>query len=69
MVRRLGEPGDEEARETYRQRWKAETAMSVAKRRWGEALSARLDATQEAQALLRGVVYNLNRLVRLGLPA
>jgi hypothetical protein len=39
--------------------------MSVAKRRWDEALSARLDATQEAQALLRGVVYNLNRLVRL----
>ena len=39
--------------------------MSVAKRRWGEALSARLDETQAAQALLRGVVYNLNRLVRL----
>ena len=69
MVRRLGEPGDEEARETYRQRWKAETAMSVAKRRWGEALSARLDPTQETQALLRGVVYNLNRLVRLGFVA
>ena len=69
MVRRLGGPGDEEARTTYRQRWKAETAMSVAKRRWGEALSARLDATQEAQALLRGVVYNLNRLVRLGCAA
>ena len=43
--------------------------MSVAKRRWGEALSARLDTTQEAQALLRGVVYNLNRLVRLGCAA
>jgi hypothetical protein len=39
--------------------------MSVAKRRWGEALSARLDARQEAEALLRGLVYNLNRLVRL----
>jgi len=66
MVRRLGEPGgDEEARRAYRQRWKAETVMSVAKRRWGEALSARLDATQEAQALLRGVVHDLNRLVRL----
>jgi hypothetical protein len=67
-VRRLGDPGeagDEEARRAYRQRWKAETVMSVAKRRWGEALSARLDATQEAQALFRGVVYNLNRLVRL----
>jgi hypothetical protein len=65
MIRRLGEPGDEEARGTYRQRWKAETVMSVVKRRWGEDLSARLEATQEAQALLRGVVYNLNRLVRL----
>jgi Transposase DDE domain/Transposase domain (DUF772) len=66
MVERLGEPGgDEAARTAYRQRWKAGTVMSVAKRRWGEALSARLDAAQEAQALLRGVVYNLNRLVRL----
>ena len=33
-----------------------ETVMSVVKRRWGEALSARLDDTQQAQALLRGVV-------------
>jgi hypothetical protein len=65
MVRRLGEPGDEEARRTYRQRWKAETVMSVVKRRWGESLSAHLDVTQGAQALLRGMVYNLNRLVRL----
>lgn len=69
MVRRLGEPGDEVSRRTYRQRWKAETVMSVAKRRWGEALSARLDVTQRAQALLRGLVYNLNRLVRLGYHA
>jgi hypothetical protein len=69
MVRRLGGPGDETSRRTYRQRWKAETIMSVVKRRWGETLSARLDVTQEAQALLRGVVYNLNRLVRLGCAA
>jgi hypothetical protein len=69
MVRRLGDPGDGEARRTYRQRWKAETVMSVVKRRWGEALSARLDPTQEAQALLRGLVYNLNRLVRLDYAA
>ena len=27
MVRRLGEPGEEEARRAYRQRWKAETVM------------------------------------------
>ncbi len=39
--------------------------MAVTKRRWGDALSARLEATQRVQALLRGVVYNLNRLVRL----
>ncbi len=65
MVRRLGEAGDEGSRRVYRQRWKAETVMSVVKRRWGEALSARLDDTQRTQALLRGVVYNLNRLVRL----
>jgi hypothetical protein len=69
MVERLGEPGDEEARRAYRQRWKAETVMSVVKRRWGEALSARTDLTQAAQALLRGVVYNLNRLVRLDYAA
>lgn len=69
MIRLLGEPGDKEARKTYRQRWKAETVMSVVKRRWGEALAARLDDTQQAQALLRGLVYNLNRLVRAGLPA
>ena len=69
MVRRLGESGEEESRGAYRQRWKAETVMSVAKRRWGEALSGRLDETQAAQALLRGVVYNLNRLVRLGYAA
>ena len=36
--------------------------MSVAKRRWGESLSARLDHTQRAQALLEGLVYNLNGL-------
>jgi hypothetical protein len=46
-----------------------ETVMSVAKRRWGEGLSARLDETQRAQALLRGVVYNLNRLISLDCPA
>jgi hypothetical protein len=65
MVRRLGEPGDEKARGTYRQGWKAETVMPVVKRRWGEAPSARLDGTQEAQALLRGVVHNTNRVLRL----
>jgi hypothetical protein len=69
MVERLGEAGDGTSRRAYRQRRKAETVMSVVKRRWGEALSARLDPTQETQALLRGVVYNLNRLVRLDYAA
>jgi hypothetical protein len=58
------EPGDAGDRRTYRQRWKAATVTSVAKRRWGEALSARLDPAPETQALLTGVVYNLNPLVR-----
>jgi hypothetical protein len=64
--RLLSEPGEEASQRAYRQRWKVETVMSVAKRRWGEALSARTDRTQHSQALLRGVVYNINRLVRLG---
>jgi len=67
--RLLNEPGDPASRRDYRQRWKVETVMSVAKRRWGEALSARTDLTQRSQALLRGVVYNVNRLVLLGFSA
>ena len=55
-MRRLGEPGEEEVRGRYRQRWTAGTVMFMVKRRWGEAL-------------LQGVVYNLNRLIRLGFPA
>ena len=34
--------------------------------KWGEDLSARLPAMQRAQALVRGLVYNLYRLVGLG---
>ncbi len=70
MPRRLAKVGgDPEARRAYRQRWKAETVMSVTKRRWGGALSARLEATRRVQALLRGVVYNLSRLVAFDSPA
>lgn len=54
------------ARHAYRQRWKAETLMSVLKRKWGENLSARSDLMQRKQALLRGLIYNLRRLVLLG---
>ncbi|MBP2304471.1 transposase [Azospirillum melinis] len=69
MHRLLNDPGDAASKRAYRQRWKVETVMSVAKRRWGEALSARTDFTQRSQALLRGVVYNVNRLVLLGISA
>ena len=70
MLRRLAKAGvDPEARRAYGQRWKAETVMSVVKRKWGDALSARLEATQRAQALLRGLAYNLDRLIALGCPA
>jgi hypothetical protein len=65
MVRRLGEPGVGADCVAYRQRWKVETVMSAVKRRHGEALTAKLDQTQRAQALLRGPTGNLQRLVRL----
>ncbi len=65
MLRRLGAPGLAADRAAYRQRWKAETVMSVVKRRCGDALSARLEPTQRAQASLRGVAYNVQRLVTL----
>ena len=72
MQRVLGVPGTERhgtrrARHDYGQRWKAETLMSVIKRKWGECLSARDALMQQLQALLRGVVYNLHRLTVLGL--
>ena len=55
-------------RAAYRRRWRVETVMSVLKRRRGEALTASLDETQRAQAQLRGVAYNLHRLVQFGAP-
>jgi hypothetical protein len=71
MQRLLGVPeagrrGTARARRDYSQRWKAETLMSVLKRKWGECLSARDAFMQQLQALLRGVVYNLHRLTVLG---
>lgn len=62
----LGVEGEPAPRKQYRQRWLVETLMSVVKRKWGEALTARSAAMQRAQALLRGLVYNLYRLVVLG---
>lgn len=67
MVEALGEPGDPGCKRAYRQRWKAETLMSVLKRKWGGALTARREAMQRVQALLHGLVYNLYRLVVLDL--
>ena len=58
-----GQPGP---RKTYGQRWLVETLMSVVKRKWGERLTARLPAMQGRQALVRGLVYNVYRLVGLG---
>ncbi|WP_223861670.1 transposase [Geminicoccus harenae] len=66
MVRRLSKTGNPADCAAYRQRWKVETVMSVVKRRCGEALTARLEPTQQAQALLRGIAYNIQRLVILG---
>ncbi|HWL71627.1 MAG TPA: transposase [Geminicoccus sp.] len=65
MGRRLNKAGNPEDRAAYCQRWKVESVMSVVKRRCGEALTARLEPTQQAQALLRGVAYNVQRLVIL----
>ena len=62
----LGVAGEPGPRTTYGKRWLVETLMSVVKRKWGEAITARLPAMQEAQALLRGLVYNVYRLVVLG---
>ena len=69
MVWRLGVPGVDADRAAYERRWQVETGMSVVKRRCGEALTARVDETRRAQALLRGVAYNLHRLARLCAPA
>ena len=65
MVCRLGRPGVKADQVAYRQRWKVETVVSVVKRRCGEALTARIDDMQRAQALLRGVAYNVQRIVHL----
>ena len=66
MVHRLGKAGNPDDRAAYRQRWNALTVMSVIERCCGEKLTARLEPTQQAQALLRGIVFNVQRLVILG---
>jgi hypothetical protein len=53
----------------YGQRWKAETLISVSKRRFGGAITARRYRQQVKQTLLPGVTYNLDQAVKLGLSA
>ena len=48
-------------RRIYRQRWKVETVISVVKRKWGDAVSARTEARQFRELWLMGVTYNLHR--------
>jgi DDE family transposase len=54
-------------RQVYGQRWTVETLISVVKRRFGGAVTARCDWQQVKQTLLRGMAYNLYRAVQLGL--
>ena len=56
-------------RQAYGQRWKVETFISVVKRRFGGAVTARRYWQQVKQTLLRGVTYNLHRAVQLGLSS
>jgi Transposase DDE domain len=56
-------------RKAYGQRWKVETFVSVVKRRFGGAVTARRYWQQVKQTLLRGVTYNLYRAVQLGLSS
>jgi DDE family transposase len=54
-------------RKAYGQRWKVETFISVVKRRFGGAVTARRYWQQVKQTLLRGITYNLYRAVQWGL--
>ena len=54
-------------RNVYGQRWRVETCISVVKRRFGGAVTARSYWQQVKQTLLHGMTYNLYRAVQLGL--
>jgi hypothetical protein len=56
-------------RKAYGQRWKVETFISIVKRRFGGAVTARRYWQQVKQTLLRGITYNLYRAVQLGLSS
>jgi hypothetical protein len=53
-------------RAAYRERRKVERVMSVVKRRCSQVLTARLEPTQQARALLADIGYDVQRLVILG---
>jgi hypothetical protein len=54
-------------RKVYGQRWRVETFISVVKRRFGGAVTARRYWQQVKQTLLRGMIYNLYRAVQVAL--
>lgn len=49
----------------YGQRWKSETVNSVIKRKFGETIRSRIWFLQRREALIKGLVYNIHRLVTL----
>ena len=53
-------------REVYNQRWHAESGFSQHKRRLGSALTARRDAAQRRELVLRVVTHNLMLLAEHG---
>jgi hypothetical protein len=54
-------------RHVYGQQWRVETFISVVKRRFGGAVTARSYWQLVKQTLLYGMTYNLYRAVQLGL--
>jgi hypothetical protein len=54
-------------RQVYGQRWRVETLISVVKRRFGGAVTARRYWQQVKQTLRRGIADNLYRAVQQGL--
>jgi len=44
----------------FGQRWKSETVMSVIKRKFGDAIRARLRSLQRREPIIKGLVYNIH---------
>lgn len=45
----------------FGQRWKSETVISVIKRKFGDAIRARLRSLQRREPAIKGLVYNVHR--------